>query len=203
MKHDPIMSTGPARAFVLFRSGGRSFDLLNPRFDCWTDEGPRAQPGAHQPMGRRYAVGRGAFSPVAPKAQSAPTWRPLSHERALAGLRGADARQDPLRDRRDVGSDARASRCARVSCLHDASEGLLGWDPIGPLKDHLGEPFRQLEQRLQALVGERYASCRPGGTPAAYRRHKVGRSLSPLPLKPATSSAGAARTCAMRSASSR
>ena len=37
MKHDPIMSTGPARAFVLFRSGGR-LDLLNPRFDCWTDE---------------------------------------------------------------------------------------------------------------------------------------------------------------------
>jgi len=35
MKHDP--STGPARAFMLFRSGGR-LDLLNPRFDCWTDE---------------------------------------------------------------------------------------------------------------------------------------------------------------------
>ena len=37
MKHDPITSTGPARAFVLFRSGGR-LDLLNPHFDCWTDE---------------------------------------------------------------------------------------------------------------------------------------------------------------------
>src|SRR5271165_6077923 len=37
MKHDPIMSRRPARAFVLFRSGGR-LDLLNPRFDCWTDE---------------------------------------------------------------------------------------------------------------------------------------------------------------------
>ena len=30
--------------------------------------------------------------------------------------------------------------------LHDASEGLLGWDPIGPLKPHLGEPFLKLEQ---------------------------------------------------------
>ena len=40
MEHDPIMSTGPARAFVLFRSGGR-LDLLNPRFDCWTDEASR------------------------------------------------------------------------------------------------------------------------------------------------------------------
>src|SRR5271165_7183993 len=37
MKHDPIMSRRPARAFVLFRSGGR-LDLLNARFDCWTDE---------------------------------------------------------------------------------------------------------------------------------------------------------------------
>ena len=37
MKHEPITSMGPARAFVLLRSGGR-LDLLNPRFDCWTDE---------------------------------------------------------------------------------------------------------------------------------------------------------------------
>src|SRR5271165_6371647 len=37
MKHDTIMSPRPVRAFVLFRSGGR-LDLLNARFDCWTDE---------------------------------------------------------------------------------------------------------------------------------------------------------------------
>ncbi len=36
--------------------------------------------------------------------------------------------------------------------LHDASEGLLGWDPIGSLKPHLGDPFRRLDQRLEALV---------------------------------------------------
>ena len=48
------------------------------------------------------------------------------------------------------------ARQALRELLHDASEGLRGWDPIGPLKDHLGEPFRKLEQRLQALVGERY-----------------------------------------------
>ncbi len=60
--------------------------------------------------------------------------------------------------------------------LHDASEGLLGWDPIGPLKDHLGEPFRQLEQRLQALVGERYAL--PAWDAAAYRRHKAADRLA-------------------------
>ncbi len=41
MKHDPIMSPRPVRAFVLFRSGGW-LDLINPRSDCWTDEDPRA-----------------------------------------------------------------------------------------------------------------------------------------------------------------
>ena len=57
MKHDPIISTGPARAFVPFRSGGR-LDLLNPRFDCWTDEDLAHGPRAHQPMGRRFALAR-------------------------------------------------------------------------------------------------------------------------------------------------
>src|SRR5271165_2354290 len=37
MKHDPITSMGPAPAFMLFCSAGR-LDLLNPRFDCWTNE---------------------------------------------------------------------------------------------------------------------------------------------------------------------
>ena len=55
MKPDPIISPGPARAFMLFRSGGR-LDLLNPRFDCWTDEDLAHGPRAHQPMGRRFAV---------------------------------------------------------------------------------------------------------------------------------------------------
>jgi hypothetical protein len=54
MEHDPNMSTGPARAFVLFRSGGR-LDLLNPRFDCWTDEDSHIAWRASAD-GRRYAV---------------------------------------------------------------------------------------------------------------------------------------------------
>ena len=41
---------------------------------------------------------------------------------------------------------------------------------------HLGEPFRQLEQRLQALVGERYAL--PAWDAAAYRRHKAADRLA-------------------------
>ena len=60
--------------------------------------------------------------------------------------------------------------------LHDASEGLLGWDPIGPTKPHLGESFRKLEHRLQALVGERYDL--PAWAAAAYRRHKAADRLA-------------------------
>ena len=55
MKPDPIISPGPARAFMLFRSGGR-LDLLNPRFDCWTDDDFAHGSGAHQPMGRSLGV---------------------------------------------------------------------------------------------------------------------------------------------------
>ena len=49
-------------------------------------------------------------------------------------------------------------------------------NPIGPLKPHLGEPFRKLEQQLQALVGERYAL--PAWAAAAYRRHKAADRLA-------------------------
>jgi len=55
MEDDPIITTGPARAFVPFRSGGR-LDLLNPRLDCWTDEDLAHRPRPHQPMRRRFAV---------------------------------------------------------------------------------------------------------------------------------------------------
>ena len=170
MKHDPITNTGPARAFVLFRSGGR-LDLLNPRFDCWTDED--------------LALNLARIS----RWGGATRWRePLSvAQHSLVVLQ--------IREREEVLTPREALR----ELLHDASEGLLGWDPIGPLKDHLGEPFRKLEQRLQALVGERYAL--PAWDAAAYRRHKAADRLD-RPRKPVTSSAGAARTCAMRSESS-
>ena len=170
MKHDPIMSRRPARAFVLFRSGGR-LDLLNPRFDCWTDED--------------LALNLARIS----RWGGASRWHePLSvAQHSLLVLQ--------IREMEEVLTPREALR----ELLHDASEGLLGWDPIGPLKDHLGEPFRQLEQRLQALVGERYAL--PAWDAAAYRgtRRPI---VSPRPLKPVTSSAGAARTCAMHSESS-
>jgi len=40
--------------------------------------------------------------------------------------------------------------------LHDADEGLLGFDPISPLKPHLGSDFAALTQRLQHAIAIRY-----------------------------------------------
>jgi len=40
--------------------------------------------------------------------------------------------------------------------LHDADEGLLGFDPISPLKPHLGTAFEALTCRLRQAVATRY-----------------------------------------------
>ena len=170
MKHDPIMSAGPARAFVLFRSGGR-LDLLNPRFDCWTDED--------------LALNLARIS----RWGGASRWRePLSvAQHSLLVLQ--------IREMEEVLTPREALR----ELLHDASEGLLGWDPIGPLKPTSASLFASSSNGCRPLSASATA-CRRGTPPltAGTRRPIV----SPRPQKPATSSAGAARTCAMRSESS-
>ncbi len=40
--------------------------------------------------------------------------------------------------------------------LHDAEEGLLGFDPISPLKPLLGEPFLKLMDRMQRVIFAKY-----------------------------------------------
>ena len=54
--------------------------------------------------------------------------------------------------------------------LHDAEEGLLGFDCIAPLKAYLGAPFAALCARLTGAVAERYGL--PTLTEPEYRRHK-------------------------------
>jgi hypothetical protein len=66
---------------------------------------------------------------------------------------------------------------ARRELVHDAVEALLGgWDPITPLKPHLGDGFRQLVLRHQAAVDARYEL--PPWDEASYRRHKHCDSLA-------------------------
>jgi hypothetical protein len=54
--------------------------------------------------------------------------------------------------------------------LHDATEFMLGWDCIMPLKARLGEPFHALDARLQSAIDTRYRL--PEWTPEAYAIHK-------------------------------
>jgi len=53
-------------------------------------------------------------------------------------------------------SGALPVRVQLLELLHDAEEGLVGFDPIAPLKPILGEAFAQVMQRLQAAVLARY-----------------------------------------------
>jgi len=170
MKHDPIMSPRPVRAFVLFRSGGR-LDLLNPRFDCWTDEDL-----AHN-LARISRWG------------GASRWHePLSvAQHSLLVLQ--------IREREEVLTPREALR----ELLHDGSEGLLGWILSVRLSPTSANLFASSSIGCRSLSASA-TSCRRGTPPptAGTRRPIVSRRL----LKPITSSAGAARTCAMRSASS-
>lgn len=54
--------------------------------------------------------------------------------------------------------------------LHDAEEGLLGFDCISVLKPFLGDSFRELSQRLETAVFHRYGL--PSWTRAEHRVHK-------------------------------
>jgi hypothetical protein len=61
--------------------------------------------------------------------------------------------------------------------LHDAEEALLGgWDPITPLKAHLGPGFDALVRRLQAAIEERYQL--PAWTLASHASHKHADRLA-------------------------
>jgi hypothetical protein len=60
--------------------------------------------------------------------------------------------------------------------LHDAPEGLLGFDPISLVKPHLGLSFRQLDVRLQAAVFSRYVL--PDWSEVDYAAHKRADRLA-------------------------
>lgn len=60
--------------------------------------------------------------------------------------------------------------------LHDAEEGLLGFDCISVLKPFLGTAFRDLTQRLERAVFLRYGL--PAWTATAYLAHKRADRLA-------------------------
>jgi hypothetical protein len=60
--------------------------------------------------------------------------------------------------------------------LHDAEEGLLGFDAISVIKPFLGEGFRALTMRLEQMVFLRYGL--PAWTEKEHRLHKQADRLA-------------------------
>ena len=158
------------RAFVLLKSR-RRLDLLNPDPHAWTDDDLAAG------LSRTMRWG------------GASRWEhPLSvaqHSLTVLTIREADGALTPGEALREL--------------LHDATEFMLGWDCITPLKAQLGEPFRALEARLQSAIDTRYRL--PEWTPEAYAIHKRADRLaaaSELSMSRAGAGSTYARPCASR-----
>jgi 5'-deoxynucleotidase YfbR-like HD superfamily hydrolase len=60
--------------------------------------------------------------------------------------------------------------------LHDAEEGLLGFDCISPLKPFMGDAFKALTVKLEAAVFLRYGL--PRWTPKEHAAHKLADRLA-------------------------
>jgi hypothetical protein len=137
----------PARAFILLKSGGR-LDLLDPNSNAWSHE--------DLAIGLSRTYRWGGYS----------KWDlPLSvaqHSLAVLALRET---QGPL-----------SAHEALRELLHDATEGLLGFDPITSIKPYLGEPFAALDRRLQAAIDQRYRL--PPWDRDSYATHKHADRLA-------------------------
>jgi hypothetical protein len=123
------MNTEGVRAWVRLPSGKR-LDLLNPTAFDWDDEDLALG------LARTYRWGGHSIWPL-----------PLSvaqHSLTVLALR---------RNEEPTGLAAHAEL---RELLHDADEGLLGFDPISVIKPFLGEGFHQLAGNLQQVVFQRY-----------------------------------------------
>ena len=136
------------RAWVRMPSGKR-LDLLNPTPFDWDD--------ADLALGlaRTYRWGGHSAWPL-----------PLSvaqHSIAVMLLRRAlSPRPTPLQELREL--------------LHDAEEGLLGFDAVSVIKPFLGEGFKALTRRLEQMVFVRYGL--PAWTEKEHKLHKQADRLA-------------------------
>jgi hypothetical protein len=135
----------PDRAWVRLPSG-RRLDLLAPTPFDWTDEDLAIG------LSRTFRWGGHSIWPGAPLsvAQHSLAVLALSRSRSRGGLTIGEQRRE---------------------LLHDAEEGLLGFDCISPLKPFLGAGFADLQARLQAAVALRYAL--PAWTAESKHAHKL------------------------------
>jgi hypothetical protein len=140
----------PERAWVLLPSG-RRVDLLTPDPMAWTD-GDLATG-----LARTYRWG--GYS----------RWSlPLSvaqHSLLVLAMRQQMEPSQPLQ----------RSEALR-ELLHDAEEGLMGFDPISPLKPHLGAAFKAVTDRLREAIDARYLL--PPWDETSYKLHKRADHLA-------------------------
>jgi hypothetical protein len=134
----------PARAWVRLESG-RRLNLLQPDADNWTDRDLAIG------LSRTYRWGGHSCWDL-----------PLSvaqHSLLVLVLRHKMAPLDHL-------TRGEALR----ELLHDADEGMLSFDPISPLKPHLGADYGSLVSRLRTAIETRYSI--PAWNDESYAAHK-------------------------------
>lgn len=131
------------RAWVRLYSGKR-LDLLNPTPFDWDDSDLALG------LARTYRWGGHSAWPL-PLSVAQHSLFVLALHRA--SMRGPSTPRAELRE-----------------LLHDADEGLLGFDCISVVKPFLGEAFRHLCERLQGAINLRYG-LEPF-TEAEHKRHK-------------------------------
>ncbi len=129
---------------------GKRLDLLNPTPGDWEDDDLALG------LARTYRWGGHSAWPL-----------PLSvaqHSITVMLLRGAASpvQLAPLDELREL--------------LHDAEEGLLGFDCISVLKPFMGDSFRDLTTRLEQAVFLRYGLA--PWTPADHAQHKRADRLA-------------------------
>ena len=143
-----LIDTDRQRPFVLLPSGA-VIDLANPDPQSWTDEDLAIG------LSRTYRWGGHSGWP-----------HPLSvAQHSLSVLAIRQASEEKL----EPGE-------ALFELLHDAEEGLLGFDCIAPLKAFLGSPFAALCQKLTTAIAARYQL--PAMSPEQYRWHKAAGTLA-------------------------
>lgn len=134
-----ITSSMAPRAWVRLASG-RRIDLLNPSPLDFEDED--------------IAIGLSRT----PRWGGHSIWEwPLSvaqHSILVLELARARSRKPP------------GDRLQLAILLHDASEGLMAFDPISPVKPFLGAGYKALDARLQAVIHVRYGL--PASLPADW-----------------------------------
>ena len=142
-----MSSASPQRAWVRLPSG-RRIDLNNPTFADLDDHDLALG------LARTFRWGGHSRWPL-----------PMSvaqHSLLVLEIRRGQSTLSPTAQLREL--------------LHDAEEGLLGFDPISPLKPLLGADFLALMDRMQKVIFAKYAL--PWWTAQDKARHKKADILA-------------------------